>query len=377
MSDWMCLPGSTLGILGSGQLGRMLCLEARRMGYRTVVWSGGGGDEPTQGVADVLISDLFDSAEGLARFLEEVDVATVEFENVPPQTLAAVADGVPLFPEPRAISVARDRSLEKSFFVEYGIPCGRFVIVEDEDTLAAALLEFGESVLKTTEWGYDGKGQVKCSGGEQAGLVWDEIGRERAILEEWVDFDCEISVMAVRGANGEVVTYDAAENEHRNHVLDVSIVPARVGQEVARRAGEIACQIVEALDYRGILGVEFFVRSDGELLVNEVAPRPHNSGHHTMDACETSQFEQQLRAVCGLELGGTGLLSPVVMLNLLGDLWESGELEGSLAKDEKVIWHLYGKSQRTGLRKCGHANFLGEGALERVRDFKKRLLGIC
>ncbi|MDP0490902.1 MAG: 5-(carboxyamino)imidazole ribonucleotide synthase [Verrucomicrobiota bacterium JB023] len=368
------LPGKTLGILGGGQLGRMLCLEARRMGYRTLVWSGTRVAEPVMGVADEVILKEFDDGQALTDFCSAVDVATVEFENIPLPLLRQVEGKVGLYPSAEAIGICQNREREKTFLRDNDIACTPFRLVHNADELAEGLRELGQCVLKTAEFGYDGKGQVKLAADADAAAAWAEFDAPKGVLEQWVEFEREVSVMVARDGEGQVVTYDVAENEHRQHVLDVSIAPARVSENVAAEAREIAVSVAEKMDYCGLMGVEFFVKKDGSLLVNEMAPRPHNSGHHTMDACATSQFEQQLRAVCGLRLGETKLLSPVVMLNLLGDLWRANRLEDELAKEADAYWHFYGKSSREGLRKCGHANFLGEDALARVQELKERLL---
>ena len=371
----MILPGGTLGILGGGQLGRMLALEARRMGYRTLVWSGSEVAEPTQGVADEVLLKPFDDADTLAYFVEQVDVATVEFENIDHDVLRAVDSAVGLYPSPEAVAICQNREREKLFLQSKGIPCAPFRVIENAEQLAAGVEELGgKGVLKTAAFGYDGKGQVRVQSGLDWEKVWAEFDFPRAVLEKWIPFELEISVMVARGADGAVKVYDVAENIHRDHVLDYSVVPARIDEETAAKAGELALKLAEGLNYRGIMGVEFFVSKEDGLVVNEMAPRPHNSGHHTMDACATSQFEQQLRAVVGLELGATTLLSPVVMLNLLGDLWRGNDLFGKLSQDSDTTWHIYGKSSQKGLRKCGHANFLGQDSLTRALDLKTRVL---
>ena len=371
----MILPGGTLGILGGGQLGRMLCLEARRMGYRTVVWSGTEVAEPTQGVPDELILKPFSDTEALARFVSQVDVATVEFENIDHDVLRAVDAAVGLYPKPEAVAISQNREREKLFLKGKGIPCAPFRVVESAAELAAGVSELGgQTVLKTAAFGYDGKGQVKVAEGDDYEFIWSNFDSTRGVLEQWISFDCEISVMVARGSDGEVVAYDAVENVHREHVLDYSIAPARIAPELLVEARDVAIKLAETLRYQGLLGVEFFVSEQAGLMVNEMAPRPHNSGHHTMNACATSQFEQQLRAVVGLPLGDTQLLSPGVMLNLLGDLWSASDFRETLVKQESAFWHFYGKSSSKGLRKCGHLNFLGDQALERALSFKNTLL---
>ena len=324
----------------------------------------------------------FDDPAALDDFCRRVTVSTVEFENIPSATLEKVAACTGLHPSPRAIHISQNREREKNFLHENGIPHTWYAVITHATELAAALRELGgPGVLKTADFGYDGKGQLKLEGGEDAEETWAAFGAPRAVLEAWVPFDKEISVMAARGADGSIVTYDPAENRHRHHILDVSIVPARVSPAVALEAAAIARRVAEALDYRGILGVEFFLKTDGTLLVNEIAPRPHNSGHHTLDACATSQFEQQLRAVIGLPLGSTRLLSPVVMLNLLGDMWPNETTPPDwepLFEDGEASLHLYGKRHARGRRKMGHANFLGltvEDALARAETVKARWLG--
>jgi 5-(carboxyamino)imidazole ribonucleotide synthase len=373
-------PACVVGVIGGGQLGRMLALAARRMGIRTVIWTG-GLEAPAVEVADQVIDLPFDDPEALKRFCEIATVATVEFENIPCQTLEAVAALCPLHPSPQAICISQNREREKNFLREHGIPCTWFAVISSADDLAAAMAELnGPGVLKTAAFGYDGKGQIKLEGNEDPQEIWHAFSADRAVLEAWVPFEKELSIMVARGADGQTVTYDAAENRHRHHILDVSIVPARVSAAVALEAASIARRVAEALDYRGILGVEFFLKPDGSLLVNEMAPRPHNSGHHTLDACATSQFEQQLRAVLGLPLGSTRLLSPVVMLNLLGDFWQSETAPPDwfpLFADREAFLHLYGKRRAIGRRKMGHANFLGtdaEMALTRAEALKQSWL---
>ena len=369
-------PHCVVGVIGGGQLGRMIALAARRMGVRTVIWTG-GLEAPAVEVADEVIDLPFDDPLALKDFCSRVTVSTVEFENIPRETLEAVARCTGLHPSPHAISICQNREREKNFLREHHIPHTWFAVISSAGDLATALKELnGPGVLKTADFGYDGKGQVKLEGTEDAEKIWAAFDAPRAVLEAWVPFEKELSVMAARGADGITVTYDPAENRHRHHILDVSIVPARVSPAVALEAAAIARRVAEALDYRGILGVEFFLRTDGSLLVNEIAPRPHNSGHHTLDACATSQFEQQLRAVIGLPLGSTRLLSPVAMLNLLGDFWLDETTPPDwlpLFQDGEASLHLYGKRHARGRRKMGHANFLGtsaEAALARAEVMK-------
>lgn len=373
-------PGTLIGIIGGGQLGRMFCVAARQMGYRTLVWTG-GLEAPAMVVADEAIDAPFDSAEALADFASRVEVATVEFENIPRETLEAVASEVPLHPSPEALTICQNREREKTFLRANGIPCADFEVVSNADELAAAIRRIGTpSVLKTAAFGYDGKGQRKLEGGEDPEEVWKEFDGARAVLEAFIPFERELSVMVACDGDGGFAVYDPAENRHRHHILDVSIVPARTPDEHAEDARVLAKSVAQALNYRGIMGVEFFQLPDGSLIVNEIAPRPHNSGHHTLDACATSQFEQQVRAVCGLPLGSPRLLSPVVMLNLLGDMWpaETQAPDWSpLFADGQCTLHLYGKARAKGRRKMGHSNVLGadlDDALSRAEALKSALL---
>lgn len=374
-------PGTLIGIIGGGQLGRMFCTAARQMGYRTLVWTG-GLEAPAMAVADEAIDAPFDSTEALAEFASRVEIATVEFENIPRQTLEAVASEVPLHPSPEALTICQNREREKAFLRSNGIPCANFEVVSNAEELAAAMRSIGTpSVLKTAAFGYDGKGQRKLEGGEDPEEVWKDFDGARAVLEAFIPFEREISVMVACDGKGNTAVYDPAENRHRHHILDVSIVPARIPEEHAQDARELAKTVAEALNYRGIMGVEFFQLPGGELIVNEMAPRPHNSGHHTLNACATSQFEQQVRAVCGLPLGSTRLLSPVVMLNLLGDMWPEETTAPDwtpLFADGGTSLHLYGKRRAAGRRKMGHANLLGpdvEDCLSRAEGLKAGFLG--
>jgi 5-(carboxyamino)imidazole ribonucleotide synthase len=377
MTSTIFSPGSTIGILGGGQLARMLCMEAKRMGYRTLVWTG-GLEAPAMALCDAVIELPFDAPDAIAQFTVAADVATAEFENIPRATLDAVAAAVTLRPSAAAIATCANREQEKTFLREQHIPCAPFWIVTSADELAAAMQELqGPGVLKTSAFGYDGKGQKKLTGSEDPALVWQEFQAPRAILEGFISFQSELSVMIARNASGEVRCFDPVENHHRHHILDLTIAPATLPPEVRLEAIAIATRIVNAFDYVGIMGVEFFLQPDGAILVNEMAPRPHNSGHHTIDACETSQFEQQLRAVCGLALGSTRLLCPAVMLNLLGDMWPAVEQspDWSIVLDDRsAALHLYGKKRAIERRKMGHATFLGEHARERAEKVKAQLL---
>jgi 5-(carboxyamino)imidazole ribonucleotide synthase len=356
-------PGGTIGVLGGGQLGRMFAIAARRLGYRVHTLAP-EDDTPTGQIADVEINAPYDDLDAVRAFASGVDVVTFEFENVPAAATAAAEEFAIVRPSGHALFVAQHRIREKSFLADRGLPVTPFATVRSEDDLRAAVAQVGcPAVLKTASFGYDGKGQVPVARAADAMTAWEVLGRQEAILESFIDLEREISVVAARGVDGTRAHFAPIENAHRHHILDVSVAPANVPPEVARDAAAVAQSILEALDYVGVLCVEFFLARDGRLLINELAPRPHNSGHLTFDACRTSQFEQQLRAICGLPLGSPELLQPAAMANLLGDLWNGGELNwpAALAIGE-VKLHLYGKATPRPGRKMGHLTAMASSA---------------
>lgn len=361
------LPGSKIGVLGSGQLGRMLALAARRMDYRIHVFSP-EKDSPAGQVADKETAANYDDLDAVRRFAESVDVVTYEFENVPAKTAETCAEIVPVHPGVQALHVAQNRLREKEFFVKNGLPVTPFTAVNSLETLEAGLGHTGyPAVIKTAESGYDGKGQFKITFQNEIESAWEAAGHRNAILEGFVPYERELSVVAARSIDGHFAHYGVMENHHHQHILDVSIAPAPVKAEIAEQAVAMARRLLEALDVVGVICVEFFLSGDGRLLVNEFAPRPHNSGHLTIDASVTSQFEQQLRAVCGLPLGDTSYLCPAAMVNLLGDLWLKGEPDWeALAGFPAVKLHLYGKRQPRPGRKMGHLTALASTASEAV-----------
>jgi 5-(carboxyamino)imidazole ribonucleotide synthase len=362
------LPGSTIGVLGSGQLGRMFAIAARRMGYRVHTFSP-ETDTPTGQVADVEIKAHYDDLNSVRSFASAVDVVTFEFENVPAATAQIAAECAPVRPSGSVLQVTQNRLREKTFLANRGFPVTPFSAVNSPEDLKAALNKIGyPSVLKTAGFGYDGKGQTKIASADQTELALQSAGSQELILESFVDFACELSVIGARGIDGSFTHWGVIQNEHRNHILDISIAPANLPPEVAREAIEIARAVLEQLDCVGVLCVEFFLTANGKLLVNELAPRPHNSGHLTFDACVTSQFEQQLRAVCGLPLGSTELLRPAAMANLLGDLWDGGEPNWSAAcAFPAVKLHLYGKLTPKPGRKMGHLTAMAVSADDAAR----------
>lgn len=354
------LPGATIGVLGSGQLGRMFALMARRMGYRVHTYSP-GDDTPTGQVADVEWNASYDDLGQVRKFAQAVDVITFEFENVPSATTDAAAQFAPVRPRGEVLHITQHRLREKMFLKENGFPLPKFVAVRSLAELEAALVQTGcPAVLKTAGWGYDGKGQFKIREASQAAEAWAGLGGVEGVLEAFVDFEMEVSVVAARGVDGSFAHYGVMENIHERHILDVTISPGRVPAAVEAAAVEIARGVLDKLEVVGVLCVEFFVQRDGSLLVNELAPRPHNSGHITFDNRVTNQFEQQLRAICGLPLGSTELLRPGVMVNLLGDVWADGEPDWAAACGfPNVKLHLYGKADARPGRKMGHLNVLG------------------
>jgi 5-(carboxyamino)imidazole ribonucleotide synthase len=372
------LPGATVGVLGSGQLGRMFAIAARRMGYRVHTFSP-EADTPTGQVADLEVMAPYDDLDAVRDFAKAVEVVTFEFENVPAETARAAAEHAPVRPAGAVLHTTQHRVREKTFLTSAGLPTTPFRIVNSSNDLARAVSELGcPAILKTADFGYDGKGQARISAPADAESAWESIGRVPAVLESFIPFACEVSVVAARGADGQFVDYGVIENRHRNSILDISIAPAQVAPAVAARAREIARAVLETLDVIGVLCVEFFVQPDGSLLINELAPRPHNSGHLTFDASVTSQFEQQLRAVCGLPLGSTDLLRPAAMANLLGDLWSAGEPDWRAAcAHPDVKLHLYGKLAPRPGRKMGHLTALAPDtatALESVLSARTALI---
>jgi 5-(carboxyamino)imidazole ribonucleotide synthase len=351
----MLAPGSTIGILGGGQLGRMTALAAARLGYRCHVFAD-EPDSPTAQVCGVATVAEFGDREALERFAGAVDIITFEFENIPAEAVRRVAAIKPVLPRPEILEIAQDRLREKDFLRSIDVETTAYREISDPAALLRAMRDFGyPAVLKTVRLGYDGKGQVTLTPEITAEEAWRRMGGESGILEGFVDFACEISVIVARSANGAWATYPPVENQHVNHVLDTTIAPARIPAETATRAEAIAHHVAEKLDLIGVLAVEMFVTESGAILVNEIAPRPHNSGHWTIDACFTSQFEQLVRAICGLPLGSVERHSDAVMRNLLGGdvaQWRDA-LNDPLAK-----LHLYGKTEVQAGRKMGHVTRL-------------------
>jgi 5-(carboxyamino)imidazole ribonucleotide synthase len=372
------LPGSTIGVLGSGQLGRMFAIAARRMGYRVHTYSP-DRDSPTGQIADVEIDGAYEDLDRVRRFASAVDVVTFEFENVPAETAEAAAQCALVRPTGSVLHTTQNRLREKTFLCDHGFPVTRFESILDRADLPRAAAAIGKGILKTAGFGYDGKGQYRVASLTETESAWNAMGRQQAVLEALVDFEAELSVIGVRGADGACVFFAPSCNHHVDGILDISFAPAPFDERVSKEAIDITRGILEQLDVTGVLCVEFFLTHDGKLLVNELAPRPHNSGHLTIDACITSQFEQQLRSVCGLPLGSTEMLRPAAMANLLGDLWERGEPNWAAAcAAPEVKLHLYGKTEPRRGRKMGHLTATAatpKDAEHLVRTARSRLAG--
>lgn len=341
------------------------------MGIRTVVYSP-GSSTPAGQVADVELVGAYDDLERVAEFAQQVDVITYEFENVPLMSAMKAAELRPVLPQPQALAVAQNRLREKAFLAEHGCPVAPFYPVASLADLEAGVAKLGvPCVLKTAESGYDGKGQVKIEATAELETAWEQVGRQAAVLEQWVTFEKEISVVVARDHAGTFALYGPIENEHVNHILDVSVCPGDVDAATAHEAVALAQRVVESLDIIGLICVEFFVKPDGGVLVNEIAPRPHNSGHLTIEGHVTNQFEQQLRTVCGWPVGDVTLRAPAVaMANLLGERFAadgSADLSALLGRFGDVKPHLYGKSEARPGRKMGHLTAVGDSVVD-VRE---------
>ena len=354
------LPGATIGVMGGGQLGRMFAIAARRMGYRVHTFSP-DKDGPAAQLSDHATAASYHDEEAVTRFTRAIDLLTFEFENIPETTIEWAAREQIVRPRGEILLVAQNRLREKEFLSGAGFPVADFRRVASLADLTNAAEAIGlPAILKGGAFGYDGKGQQRIDRGDNLEAVWSGREDEVCVLEKVVDFDKEISVIVARGPDGNTAVFPVCENIHRNHILDVTLAPARIDEPVTRAARELACEVAISLDLVGLLAVEIFLARDGKLIINELAPRPHNSGHWTIEGCLTSQFEQHVRAVCGLPLGATGILSPTVMVNLLGDVWSGGEPNWAAALTEsRVHLHLYGKRLPRPGRKMGHLTALG------------------
>ncbi|MCS7008708.1 MAG: 5-(carboxyamino)imidazole ribonucleotide synthase [Chthoniobacterales bacterium] len=374
-------PPATIGIIGGGQLGRMLAIEAKKLGYYVRIFDP-QRNAPAAQVADEAYIGHFDDLELIQKFAQGCHVITYEFENISTRPLCDLVEkGVRVSPSPDVLAIAQNREKEKNFLKSNGFPCADFLILNNVTELSIAANNFPfPACLKSSEFGYDGKGQVRLEKEFDAVEAWKKMGGKKGILERWIDFSAELSVICARWQDGRTVAFGAIENLHRNHILDTSISPGRFSPEIAQKAENLAIEIAHHLRVVGLLTVEMFLEPSGKLLVNELAPRPHNSGHFTFDACFCSQFEQHIRAICNLPPGSVEQFRPAVMVNLLGDFWHQEKSPNwiELLNEPCLKLHLYGKDQpRTG-RKMGHFTILGynlDHAIKKTNTARK-ILGL-
>ena len=357
------LPGATIGLMGSGQLGRMFAIAARRMGYRVHVYSP-EKDTPAGQFADREVTGAYEDEAAVRSFARTLDLLTFEFENIPRQTIDWCAGECEVRPNGSILHTAQNRLREKDFLSGAGIPVAPYRAVRNASDLTSAFDEIGmPAILKSAAFGYDGKGQRFLKDATAPDQIWTERPGDELILERAIDFEKEVSIIVARSIDGAIKTFPVCENIHRDHILDITVVPARVAAAVEDAAADLARVIADKMNLVGLLAVEMFVQRDGQLLVNELAPRPHNSGHWTIEGCATSQFEQHVRAVCGLSLGSTDMIRPAAMANLLGDVWRNGEPNWTAALGVNgVHLHLYGKHHPRSRRKMGHLTALAESA---------------
>ncbi|RQO66968.1 5-(carboxyamino)imidazole ribonucleotide synthase [Aquitalea sp. FJL05] len=372
------LPPSMLGILGGGQLGRMFAVAAKTMGYRVTVLDP-DANAPAAQFADVHLCAPFNDAAALKTLAQTCAAVTTEFENVNADAMRELARTTRVSPSGDCVAIAQDRIVEKSWINKAGLPTAPYLAIESVEDIQVELAPYLPGILKTARLGYDGKGQVRVSTAEEARAAYANLGGQACVLEKMLELKLEVSAIVTRVSTAQIAVFPVAENSHENGILDVSIVPARIAPALAASAQQMAQSLAEALDYVGVLAVEFFVLADDSLVVNEIAPRPHNSGHYTLTACLTDQFQQQVRAMCGLLPGRTDLLSPVVMVNLLGDVWKEDGREPNwdvLAEAPNAQLHLYGKKQARPGRKMGHFNVMAataDEALEQAEALKDTL----
>lgn len=372
------LPPAMLGILGGGQLGSMFTVAAKTMGYRVTVLDP-DASAPAARFADVHLCAPYNDPDALKTLGETCAAVTTEFENVNADAMRTLAQKTRVSPSGDCVAIAQDRIVEKGWINKAGLPTAPYLAIESVEEIQVDLTPYLPGILKTARLGYDGKGQVRVQTADEARAAYADLGGQACVLEKMLDLQLEVSAIVTRTSPAQVAVFPVAENRHAGGILDVSIVPARIAPELAAQAQDMAKKLAEALDYVGVLAVEFFVLADDTLVVNEIAPRPHNSGHYTLDACLTDQFQQQVRAMCDLLPGRTDLLSPAVMVNLLGDSWreDGGEPNWAvLAEAPNVHLHLYGKQQARAGRKMGHYTVLSanaDAALEQAEALKDTL----
>ena len=371
------LPPATLGMLGGGQLGRMFVIAARTMGYEVIVLDP-DPDSPAGSLASEHLASKFDDHEALDYLAKKCRVISTEFENIPAESLEYLAKSVAVHPAASALRIAQNRKLEKHFIIEQGLNTAVYVVIEDEADIEHARNLPYPAILKTTTFGYDGKGQIVCDTFDDVAAAFVQLNQQPCVLEKKVDLAKEVSVVLCRSQSGDIDCFPVAENEHVDGILDISLAPAVLSAAKQEEVRLAACKIAEGLDYCGVLAVEFFITTDEAVLVNEMAPRPHNSGHYTLDACYTSQFEQQVRMICGLPAGNSRQHTPVAMWNILGDIWpDSGEPDwNSVAALKNAKLHLYGKKTARAGRKMGHVNCMGgdnQAAMDLLLEIKQAL----
>ncbi|SFE08391.1 5-(carboxyamino)imidazole ribonucleotide synthase [Nitrosomonas sp. Nm166] len=371
------MPGAMLGVLGGGQLGRMFVQAAQQMGYSVTVLDP-ADDSPAGRVADDFICADYTNHLALEKISTQCAAITTEFENIPAESLRKLAESCIVSPDAQSVSIAQNRVREKQFLVNSGFSVASFaVIAQPQDIATQDITQLLPGILKVSQFGYDGKGQIKVANITELLAAYEELNHAVCVLEKFIPLKSEISVVVARGIDGEIKTFPVSENQHINGILDISIVPARISSQLAQQAQDIACQVTKKLNYQGVVCVEFFVLQDDTLLINEIAPRPHNSGHYSLNACITSQFEQQVRTLCGLPLGATTQHSAAVMVNLLGDLWHNGEPDwNQVLQHRSAKLHLYGKTEARPGRKMGHYTVLSTDiatALHDAMQIKKRL----
>ena len=368
----MILPGKTLGMLGGGQLGRMFVMAAHAMGYHVIVLDP-DPDSPAGRIADEHIHASYSDQWAIEQLAKNCDAITTEFENIPSETLKKLEQSVPVRPSSAAVEIAQNRIAEKTFLADNGFETAKFFPIYEQDDLDFALNQIASTaILKVASFGYDGKGQAIINNLDEAIAAFEAMGSVPCVLEEKVSLASEVSVVLSRGIDGAITCYPIGENHHVNGILEYTAVPSSLAKRILDRAINEASAFSEKLNYCGIMAVEFFYTSDDRLLINEVAPRPHNSGHYTIDACKTSQFEQQVRMMCGLPAGSTELLSPVVMFNILGDIWQNGEPDWTqLLSNPNVKLHLYGKREARAGRKMGHFTCLGQSVSELLEETRR------
>lgn len=376
----MILPGSTIGMLGGGQLGRMFVMAAHSMGYHVIVLDP-DPDSPAGRIADEHIHASYSDSWAIEQLQKNCAAITTEFENIPADTLRRLEQKTIVRPSAQAVEVAQNRIVEKTFLADNGFKTAKFFAINEASEIDAAMDSLGcEAILKVATFGYDGKGQAIVKTADEAKQAFSDMGGVACVLEQKVALKTEVSVVLARSADGEVYCYPVGENHHVNGILEYTLVPSNTDASIQEQAIKAATDFANKLDYCGVLAVEFFLTEDGELLINEVAPRPHNSGHYTIDACLTSQFEQQVRMLCGLPPGSSELHCPVVMFNILGDAWENGEPDwNAILENPDGKLHLYGKREARVGRKMGHFTCLApkksdtNELLTTVRDIANRL----